>query len=174
MMDAEGREVPRLPKEKEYQVRSAIKKEIQHIARINRENIRGIAGGAAGGDILFHEICRELEIPSVIYLGLPADQFIQSSVRSSGELWLDRFHSIYHTLPVVEFKAAEYSLPSDHWEAVNHWMLQAAMGNGASHVSVLLLWDEARGDGGGGTSHMAAIAAENQLNITVINPHSLK
>jgi hypothetical protein len=35
--------------------------------------LRGLSGAASGGDILFLEVCRELEIPCVVYLAKPRD-----------------------------------------------------------------------------------------------------
>ena len=44
----------------------------------------GIAGGACGGDILFHEVCKTLGIPTQLYLALPPDQFQVESVQHGG------------------------------------------------------------------------------------------
>lgn len=173
MMDAKGRLTPRLPHEKENAVRFALRRGLQKLTLLHHRNLRGIAGAASGGDILFHELCLELNIPSVIYLGLPVEKFVQRSVAGSGKSWVKRFEKILHAIPVKEFPPLESTEPSDHWEAVNRWMMNAAIEQGPGNVSVLLLWDEAEGDGGGGTSHMAALARENHLNITVINPHAI-
>jgi hypothetical protein len=51
----------------------------------------GIAGGASGGDILFHEICAELGIPTRLLLALPRDPFIEESVAPAKGDWTKRF-----------------------------------------------------------------------------------
>ena len=44
----------------------------------------GIAGGANGGDILFHEVCHELGIPTHLYLAMPSGLYVTKSVRKAG------------------------------------------------------------------------------------------
>src|SRR5579872_3338945 len=61
---------------------------------------RGIAAAACGGDILFHEVCRELKIPSEIYLGIPVDAFEQTSVAFAGRDWIARYRKLVEELPV--------------------------------------------------------------------------
>ena len=58
----------------------------------------GISGGASGGDILFHEVCEELNIPSQMYLVLPKSDYIKESVADSGADWIERFNGLYEKL----------------------------------------------------------------------------
>jgi len=44
----------------------------------------GIAGGACGSDILFHEVCESLGIPTQLFLALPKDKFHVESVDRAG------------------------------------------------------------------------------------------
>ncbi|MEO6327708.1 MAG: tetratricopeptide repeat-containing protein, partial [Ginsengibacter sp.] len=64
MIDKADRKEPRFPASKELQAREAIKKKVIEEKNKLDENttLTGIAGGACGGDILFHEICEELDI----------------------------------------------------------------------------------------------------------------
>jgi predicted DNA-binding transcriptional regulator AlpA len=39
-----------------------------------------VAGGASGGDILFHEVCGELGVPTRLYLALPPESYVTESV----------------------------------------------------------------------------------------------
>ena len=49
----------------------------------------GIAGGACGSDILFHEVCESLGIPTRLFLALPEAQFQVESVNRGGPVWVD-------------------------------------------------------------------------------------
>jgi hypothetical protein len=76
-IDDTGRKTPRFPGDKESVARQAIKdavaKEIAEAAEI----AFGIAGGASGGDIFFHEVCAELGIPHQALPGLAAGSIHQ-------------------------------------------------------------------------------------------------
>jgi hypothetical protein len=74
MIDAPQRKVPRFPAAKEGGARQEIRNCLSKEAPMNQQ-LMGIAGGASGGDILFHEVCEELSIPSQLYLALPVDEF---------------------------------------------------------------------------------------------------
>ena len=176
MIDTPGRLIPRFPGEKEKIVQKALYEKLKKIKTEQGKQIRGIAGGASGGDILFHEACRALNIPTELYLGSPYDLFLKSSVEPSGQNWVVRFNELYKTIPVVIFKDEvslfnDYSSP-EHWEEVNSWMLEAALKNGNSEVTLLALWDGIRGDGSGGTDHMVNMARFFNINLEIINPLS--
>ena len=83
-VDDPGRKTPRFPADKESVARQAIKEAVAKEITDAGEIAFGIAGGASGGDILFHEVCAELGIPTELYLAVPPDQFIKASVRSAG------------------------------------------------------------------------------------------
>jgi tetratricopeptide repeat protein len=86
-VDDPGRKTPRFPADKESVARQAIKDVVAKEIAEAGEIAFGIAGGASGGDILFHEVCAESGIPTKLYLALPPDQFIKASVRSAGPQW---------------------------------------------------------------------------------------
>src|SRR5581483_11675489 len=60
----------------------------------------GLSGGASGGDILFHEVCEELNIPSQMFLVLPKADYIKASVADAGPAWIERFNRLYDKLKV--------------------------------------------------------------------------
>ncbi len=60
--------------------------------------LMGLTGGASGGDILFHEVCEELNIPSQMYLVLPKSEYIKASVADGGPDWIERFNRLYDKL----------------------------------------------------------------------------
>jgi hypothetical protein len=64
MIDGPGREKPRFPPDKESIARQKIKEAVEAEIKAGDGVSFGIAGGASGGDILFHEVCTELGIPT--------------------------------------------------------------------------------------------------------------
>ena len=188
MIDKEGREKSRFPKEKEMEVRKKIKDSVQKIlqeSEIEKEdtkpstgNFVGIAGGACGGDILFHEVCRELGIKSRMYIALPPDKFIVSSVQFAGSGWVERFNTIYDDkntpvqilaevkkLPVWLRSKKDYSI----WERNNLWILNAALSRGTRNLIFLALWDGKEGDGPGGTKHMIEEVKKRGAKSSIID-----
>ena len=98
-IDAPGREPERFPAEKEGDARREIKKTVEkEQVRVDGEVI-GIAGGASGGDILFHEVCAELGIQTTLYLAMPRDEYVKESVQDGGPGWVNRFDVLYERLP---------------------------------------------------------------------------
>ena len=94
MIDASKREIPRFPKGKEKIARAEIKKMIEAELKLGKIEY-GIASGASGGDILFHEICEELKIPTKLFLALPKKEFIKASIQPAGAAWVERFNRLY-------------------------------------------------------------------------------
>ncbi|MEJ7766630.1 MAG: tetratricopeptide repeat-containing protein [Chitinophagaceae bacterium] len=180
MIDQPGRAEPRFPPEKELAVRKAIKEMVALEQEKARGSLTGLAGGASGGDILFHEVCEELGIKSHLYLALPRDQFVAESVSFAGPKWIERFDRLFQTLPWQILsqtkdlpgwlkKKENYSI----WERNNLWMLNQALDNGGIHMSMIALWNKKGGDGPGGTEHMVKEASERgartlEIDINVI------
>ncbi|MFN0120099.1 MAG: hypothetical protein ACKV2V_06325 [Blastocatellia bacterium] len=50
-----------------------------------------------GSNLLFHEICEQLDIPTRLYLALPRDQYIGEYVAPAGAAWVDRFNKVYRS-----------------------------------------------------------------------------
>lgn len=57
-----------------------------------------MAGGASGGDLLFHELCRERNIAAQMYLAVPKPQHIGTYVAPAGGEWVARFNDIHRQL----------------------------------------------------------------------------
>jgi hypothetical protein len=168
MIDAPGRPNPRFPPQAEGAARKAIEARVKEImTRQSGKELIGIAGGACGGDILFHEVCREQGIKSELYLSLPREAFLNESVSFAGQKWAERFDKLYTTLPhriLSQTKAIpawlEKRKPYDFWSRANLWMLYNALGNGALNMTLIALWDGKGGDGEGGTAHMVSLARQ--------------
>jgi hypothetical protein len=68
------------------------------------KNLLAMAGGASGGDLLFHEICRARKIPAQMFLALPKPQHIGEYVAPAGSEWVSRFIDIHRELAPPEGK----------------------------------------------------------------------
>jgi hypothetical protein len=175
-VDEPGRAKPRFPAACEDEVRAEIKKTVNQMKAITKGRILGIAGAASGGDILFHEVCRELGIETKICLALPPDQYIAASVKSAGGDWVQRFSKLVQNASDVSILAETAMLQSwlsvkknyDIWQRNNLWELCYALTQDAMHFTLIALWDKQKGDGPGGTEHMVGIAQEREAWIEVL------
>ncbi|HEX8653043.1 MAG TPA: tetratricopeptide repeat-containing protein [Pyrinomonadaceae bacterium] len=174
-IDAKTRDKPRFPASKEGVARLAIKEAVEkELKRVEGQMI-GIAGGASGGDIIFQEVCAELNIPTLLYLAMPRDEYVKESVRDAGPQWIDRFDALYKRLPRRELGSSK-ELPrwlqnkSDYgiWQRNNLWSLYNAMARGSSYVTLIALWDGEQGDGPGGTKDMMTRADESGAKTIIL------
>jgi hypothetical protein len=170
MIDAKDRTYPRFPASKEINVREEIRKHLLDLKSKFKNELFGIAGGACGGDILFHELCAEMNITSEIYLALPAEKFKKASVSFAGPMWEERFDQLIESLPVNILAVKEDERSSDNvWERANLWMLDIALSNGGNNMILIALWDGKAGDGNGGTEHMVKVANEKGAEVFIID-----
>jgi hypothetical protein len=176
MIDKPDRAEPRFPAAMQATARQAIQAQIAQAitAWPAGTTLLGIAGGASGGDILFHEVCAELGIPTELYVPMAPAAYIAESVRVDPAIdgspsWIERFHTIHQRceaagsyyqlgeangLPAWASRLRDYSI----WERNNRWMLQSALAYGAPKLTLLVLWDGQGGDAPGGTQHMVEVA----------------
>jgi hypothetical protein len=169
MIDKPGRAQPRFPASRETEVKEMIRQKLlEEKNEIDPKNIiAGIAGGASGGDILFHELCAELGIATTLYLAMPKEEFIAGSVAFAGQEWIERFDSLYRKLPHRILPAAK-DLPGNTWQLNNLWQLNGALINGSANMTLIALWDGRSGDGAGGTAHMVKAAKESGAKQVII------
>jgi hypothetical protein len=165
-IDAPGREKPRFPADKEAVARQAIEQAVRRETAGKPGPFLGLAGGANGGDILFHEVCAELGIPTLLYLAMPREGFVRESVADAGPEWVARFDRLHAQLPTrllgtIDELPAWLKPKPDYgiWQRNNLWMLYNALALGSAHVTLIALWDgEPTGNGPGGTQDMVAQA----------------
>ena len=178
-LDAEDRPAPRFPAEMEAQAGDAIRHAVADIV-LCHGRARGIAGGASGGDILFHEACGRLGIPSELYLPMGEDAFIAESVAPAGADWVQRFAALASRLPRVFYhpppeSAAHHGQPARNiWEQNNQWLLQQALSEGADNLTVLVLWDGHTGDGPGGTEDLVHAARLAGAEVVIVDATTLR
>jgi hypothetical protein len=163
MVDAPGRSTPRFPNTKtaEAEARRLIRDAVAKEAQAATEGLIGVAGGACGGDILFHEVCEELGIETRLLLALPATKFCASSVEHGGPDWIERYNRLCERksprvlaeekeLPRWLRSRQDYSI----WQRNNLWILFNALSLNSRHLTLIALWDGGRSDGPGGTEDL--------------------
>ncbi|WP_332879409.1 tetratricopeptide repeat-containing protein [Massilia sp. S19_KUP03_FR1] len=146
-------------------IRSAVADEV---AGVNGQ-VLGFAGGACGGDILFHEVCAELGVPTRLLLALPPERFQVTSVQHGGANWVERFHALLERLPFDVLQASVVpptwlagKQENYIWTRANHWMMYSAMSTGAATRSVLALLNRAHApQGPGGAAEFFDEARDN-------------
>jgi hypothetical protein len=157
---------PRTP-QAEARARAMIREAVERELKGHEASFLGIAGAACGSDILFHEVCAELNAASAVYLLLPPEKYEVESVQQGGAAWVDRYRSlIARTTPRVlqESKDLPRWLTDKPrygvWERNNLWMMFNALATGTRDLSLIALHNRAReADGPGGTGHLVAEAA---------------
>jgi len=174
MIDQPNRVLPRFTPDKEGAVRIAIMDNVRREIEKITGPVKGIAGGACGGDILFHEVCAELGIATELFLALPREKFVVESVEFAGPQWIERFDELYKKLPRRVLSQTK-DLPKwlqkrpgyTIWERNNLWMLNSALVCGGQNMTLLALWEGKGGDKPGGTRHMVK-EAESRGSKTVV------
>jgi hypothetical protein len=185
MLDAPGRspEKARFPATAKAEqtarqlIYDAVKKEVAGDAA----ETLAIAGGACGGDILFHEVCAELGIETELYLALPIAQFQRESVERGGERWVERFQALCAKKPprILQDSLAPLSWLASRpdysiWERNNLWMMFNTLAIGADKQTLVALLNEEREpDGPGGTKHLLRIAKERGLRNLPVDARPL-
>jgi DNA polymerase III psi subunit len=181
-VDSAGRKTPRFPAAKVQVAGDAIKNALEAQQKKNGgDDIIGVAGGANGGDLLFHEVCESLGITTEIALALPPDQFAKASVDSEDPSWKVCFTDQLNCHQDVPVLAQSPDLPEwlefkkdyDVWQRNNLWLMSIALSFGAPKGALLALWDGQTGDGPGGTEHMVALAKEHDMEFVWLKTKEL-
>jgi tetratricopeptide (TPR) repeat protein len=198
MVDAPGRERKRFPGD-DKSVALAREKIREVVVRATESGAgagvaSGYAGGASGGDILFQEVCAEFGIKTYLYLAIPAQKYVPTSVQKAGGDWVDRFWKIYNAhkeqglvrvlgdaadegeyLPAWLREKADYNI----WQRNNLWMLFNALDEGCDpksddpNITLIALWDGEGGDGPGGTGDLVKKVEELGARCEVIKTKEL-
>ncbi|MBD2756694.1 tetratricopeptide repeat-containing protein [Spirosoma validum] len=178
----------RFPCGQDEKAKDEIRKKLNTIRKHIKRPIIGIAGGACGGDILFHEVCEEPEIaiPTRMFLAVPKQQYIKESVAYAGQRWIERFEHLYRShsqpddyrlrimsdtkkLPFWLQRKKNYNL----WERTNLWMLYHALIYGEGETSLIALWDGKGGSGQGSTQDLVRRMDEHGFENVIINTTDL-
>jgi hypothetical protein len=169
MIDKKNRKNPRFPASKEQEVKAKILMQLTEEKNTALNPLTGIAGGACGGDILFHELCDELEIHSELYLALPPAAYKRQSVSFAGKIWESRFDKLIKKHPTTILpKEIRYNKEKNIWAETNLWILGHVLKTGQS-MTLIALWDGKTGDGKGGTEHMITKVQNKGGKIKIID-----
>jgi len=181
MIDLPGRVPERFPTRSEASARTVIRDRLQQEIERTEGAVVGVASAASGGDILFHEVARDLKIERRLLLPLPPDLFRNESVSPVGSEWEKRFDVLMREFPSASFLARTDELPTwlgaradyNTWQRANLWMIYEAVAIDAQHLTLLALWDGTTGDGPGGTEHMIRLAKQQGASTVIIRTQDL-
>ena len=179
-IDPPNREAPRFPCAKEKQARDMILAAVSREKEKAKGNLFAISGGASGGDILFQEICEELNIPGQMYLVLPKNDYIKASVAEAGPDWVERFNRLYDKVKPKILSESD-RLPRwlrakknyNIWQRSNLWMFHNALCLSRERLTLIALWDGAAGDGPGGTEDMVERAQDRGARFIHLDTRKL-
>ncbi len=181
-IDAPGRETPRFPATAEPRARVMIREAVAGALDGAEKRVIGYAGGASGGDILFHEVCEELGVETRLLLAGPREDYLRASVVDSGADWVRRFDELYARLESrtrvlsedLELPAWLRSVPGySIWQRNNLWELETAFAHGSALTILIALWNHQTGDGPGGTEDMVRIARGRGARTVILDANKL-
>jgi hypothetical protein len=179
-VDTANRKTPRFPASAEERARAMIRRAVEKERQDSPGDMIGYAGGASGGDILFHEVCAELGVRTQLLLAAPRNAYVPASVQDAGAGWVARFDKLHDSLP-TRILCDSLDLPRwlrslenySIWQRSNLWMLHNALVHGASRVTLIALWNGEGGDGPGGTEHMVDQAESSGARTMVLDSQTL-
>jgi hypothetical protein len=173
MVDAPDRPTPRFPPWHEPLARIAIEHRVaSHAKDRSAESIRAFAGLSAGGDILFHEVCRAtFGIDTAIVLPFSPDRILQTSVEYADAGWSDRFWRLWQTTP----QAHRYDLGlSNSAFAYAIWNRKiVALAQSEGNLQLIALWDGRDGGGPGGIVDLINYVEQNAGQVDIIDTKQL-
>ena len=180
MIDRPGRPTPRFPAGKEEEARAAIEQAVRSKV-LDNERTLGLASGTSGGDLLFHEVCRDLGVRTELFLVTPEPEHVAATVTPSGPEWVDRYYSVRRGARLHVLQASSSQLPAwlakregySVWHRHNRWLLQSALAYRESRVTLVALWNGAESDGPGGTREMINDARAADVDVIVLNTDTL-
>src|SRR5262249_22142505 len=161
MLDKPGRVPPRFPVENEEIARQEIRKAVMAEQSETGAIAYGIAGGANGGDLLFHEVCAELGIRTELWLALPSDQYLEVAVQpyvcKGTDKLVDRFNQLRRQLSNPPLSMADtMHLPRwlrikpgyDFWQRHTKWIIYTALNKvDLENLTLIALYDGEQNSG---------------------------
>jgi hypothetical protein len=173
MVDLPGRQETRFPQEAEPAAWLAIRSRIEQARQRTNGRIVGIASGARGGDLLFHDACRLFGIERRMVLPFPPEAFVDSSVAGvPNGGWEAKFWDNWRSLSEAERIVVHQVKQPDSYAECNHRMVGLA-DELAGAYEVIALWDGKPGDGPGGTwDHVEALRGMG-AKLDIIDPVQL-
>jgi hypothetical protein len=172
-LDAPGRVKPRFPASAEEKARRMIHDAVKAQIEIAEGPMLAIAGAASGGDILFHEVCDQLEVPTEVHLAKAPSDYIEASVADGGPDWIARFAAITASRPVYILSESNGDPDLSVWDRSNLEMLDAAAAQAGGEVTLIALWNGEDGDGAGGAADMVQRVRERGGKAIILDAKAL-
>jgi hypothetical protein len=179
LIDLPDRDKPRFPAGSETRAKELLMEEVKRVID-GQQDFVGLASGAPGADILAHEICEELEIPSTICLPMPAEEYSRRIFEELDD-WRTRFLNLLQIHKKLELSDSE-GLPRwlhgsgvDPWERGNRWVMQMALTWGAERTTLIALWDGEKAHGAtGGTTQLVQLARDaGTVEVLIVDSKQL-
>jgi hypothetical protein len=140
----------------------------------------GIAGAASGVDLLFHEVCKELGIPSKVCLPIPIEDYRRESVADGGPEWVEKFNHFVAENPPGILNDNDELPPwaegiKDYgvFQREKIWIMQDALLRPNADVTLIALWNQKAGEGPGGTADMVKLAKSHGAKVREQNSDEL-
>ncbi len=180
--DIEAGTQARFPQRAEPRAREMIRQRLFELQHEASGELVGYAGGASGGDILFHEVCDELGIPTTLLLAGPVASFCAASVQDGGPHWVRRYEELVRKRADATLQLTrDLQLPHwlrdvlgfNIWQHNNLWTLHTALAHGGDRVVLLALWNYGPGRDTGGTEHMVAEVRRRGGRVEVLDAREL-
>ena len=140
----------------------------------------GIAGAASGVDLLFHEVCKELGIPTKVCLPIPIEAYRRESVADGGPDWVEKFNHFIAEHPPIILSDSDELPPwaagiKDYgvFQRGNIWNMRDALLRPNADVTLVALWNQNAGEGPGGTADMVKLAKSHGAKVREQNSDEL-
>ncbi|HEX5865564.1 MAG TPA: tetratricopeptide repeat-containing protein [Casimicrobiaceae bacterium] len=180
--DAPDRASPRFPNTPECiaKAKSWLREKVEAERAETKGLISGMGGAASGTDLLFHEVCAELGIPTTVVLPIPKEDYCRQSVADGGPDWVEGFNRLVGAKPPIilsdsaDLPAWAESIPNySVFQRGNIWMMEDALLRPSANVTLLALWNGKAGDGPGGTADMVGLAKAHGAKVCTKNTDEL-
>lgn len=173
MIDLPGRSGARFPQEAEPAAWIAIRSQIERARGRTTGRIIGIASGARGGDLMFHEACRLFGVERRMVLPFPPDIFVASSVAGiPNGGWEAKFWDNWNSLDAGHREVVNDAKAPGSYDKCNRRMVALAEQLAGAYEAVAL-WDGKDGDGPGGTAEHVELLKSLGAKMDIIDPMSL-
>jgi hypothetical protein len=181
-VDRAGRTPPRFPNTEACidQAKAWLRTTLTAERDATKGAVSGIAGAASGTDLLFHEVCAELGIPTTVVLPMPKADYRRESVGDGGPEWVERFNRLVSSNPPLVLRETDavpvWVQPLTNYgvfQRGNIFALEWALLRPNADVTLVALWNGKAGDGPGGTRDMIAFAEDRGAKTCVKNTDEL-
>lgn len=143
-LDPPGKAKKCFPPAMEKEVREKIQKTLDKFNG-NQNDIGITSGAAAGGDIIFLEVCLERNMKVEIHLPFEESAYIKTTISYAGDKWVERFYALRNHANVTIQLQPDHLGPvkagDNVYERNERWALYSALVNGVDKTRAIILWD---------------------------------